>query len=195
MNIKRTSLLSLSLALLTIACKEPGSSSGAGGADGSTQSTSMTQTDVQEFYEIVKEFYLKRAKTMEFTADDRYETNFIKKFGIPLNANNRIEELASNMFDFMESGKYGMVLYGIPRKAQVAGQPPAGMTSRDLEDFLQIIKTEYYKFITGVQLQNFGAREIRFYARMQGLPPTAMPKQGDLLIIAADLFNKIETGR
>jgi hypothetical protein len=192
-------MLCIPLALMLLACK-PNRSTGSGETqtarqDLTEQAAVITPTDVQEFWEIVKIFYLDRAQNHNFESDNRFETSFLKKFAVPLKENDKIKKFAQNMFDFMESGTYNFVLHGISKKSKVSALPPKGMTDRDLEDFLQIVKTEYFKNVAGVQLQNFKAREIRFYAKVQGLPATAMPRQGDLLIIAGDIFNKIETGR
>jgi DNA-directed RNA polymerase subunit F len=157
--------------------------------------TKMTPADVQEFYDIVKKFYLNRAKTEKLVDNQRFEIEFLTKFGLGLNDNEKLFRFSETMFGLMESGEFQVILHDIPKKKLVSAVPPKGMTSRDLENFLQIVKTEYFKYISGVQHQNFGAQELRFYARMQGLPPTTMPRQGDMLIIAGDLFNRIETGK
>ncbi|MEN9826233.1 MAG: hypothetical protein RI953_1978 [Pseudomonadota bacterium] len=191
---------SLVLFLLLGACKPSTSSvtSGTGGAKQtatSEQITNFSQADLQEFYEIVREFYLERAATKKFEDDARFEIEFFKKFAIPVASNDKISQFSKALFELIESREYGFSLFGIPKKEKFSSVPPKGMTSRDLEDFFQIVKTEYFKYVAGVQLQNFGTREIRFYARIQGLPPTAMPRQGDLLIISGDIFNKLETGK
>lgn len=204
--MKRQLLTSLALlaSVVSISCKNSQSSSPStaqtesernAASSASDEVTKMTQADVQEFYEIVKNFYLERVKELPLQEDGRFESEFYKKFGISLGDKSKIYSLAKNMFDFMESGNYSLVLHGIPKRPAISALPPKGMTSRDLENFLQITKTEYFKHITGVQLHNFGAQELRFYARMQGLSPTSMPRQGDMLIIAGDLYNRIETGK
>jgi hypothetical protein len=199
MKSKTLPMLCLPLALVVLACKPTSSSDGgktqAARQDTTNQTAVISAADVQEFWEIVKIFYIDRAQNHNFETEDRFETSFLKKFAVPLTDNDKIKKFAQDMFDFMESGKYNLVLHGITKKPKVLALPPKGMTDRDLQDFLQIVKTEYFKFVAGVQLQNFKAREIRFYAKVQGLPATAMPRQGDLLIIAGDIFEKIETGR
>lgn len=155
----------------------------------------VTQADLQEFYEIVKEFYLIRANSSQFTDNGHFEITMLRKFSIPLDSNDKIYTFSKNMFDFMESGNYSVILHGVPRKAQISALPLKGMTNRDLEDFLQVVKTEYFKYIASVRVQSIGAREMRFYARIQGLKSTELPRQGELLINAGDLFTKIETGK
>jgi hypothetical protein len=157
--------------------------------------TKMTPADVQEFYEIVKLFYLNRAKTQKFEDNGRFEIDYFEKFSIPLDNNEKIHAFSNNMFALMESGQFSVVLFDIPKKPAPMAVPPKGMTTLDLENFLQIVKTEYFKYIAGVPVKDFGAQELRFYARMQGVLPPAMPRQGDLLINAGDLFNRIETGK
>ncbi len=204
MQRKLLTTLGLLVSIVSVSCKNsPSSSTSTAQTENERNATSsagdqvtkMTQADVQEFYEIVKNHYLERAKVYDFSDDGRFEAEFYKKFGVPLSDNTKIYNLAKNMFDFMESGNYAIVLHGIPKRPTISALPPKGMTNRDLENFLQITKTEYFKHITGVQLHNFGAQELRFYARMQGLSPTSMPRQGDMLIIAGDLYNRIETGK
>jgi hypothetical protein len=157
--------------------------------------TKMTPADVQEFYGIVKQYYLNRIKSEKFETSDRYEATFLKKFSVPLGDKEKIRAFAEDMFSHLESGQLSVVLHGIPKKPASSAPLPKGMTSRDLDDFLQIVKTEYYKYAAVIQLQNTGAQELRFYARLQGLAAGSMPRQGDILIIAGDLFNFIETGR
>lgn len=204
MKRKLITSLGLLVSVVSVSCKNSPSSSTStaqkedernAASSAGDQVTKMTQADVQEFYEIVKNHYLERAKGYEFSDDGRFEAEFYKKFNVPLKDNSKIYTFVKNMFDFMESGNYSMVLHGIPKKPAISALPPKGMTNRDLENFLQITKTQYFKHITGVQLHNFGAQELRFYARMQGLSPTSMPRQGDMLIIAGDLYNRIETGK
>lgn len=199
MKFKTQTMLCVPLALMLLACK-PNRSPGGGETqtarkDLTEQAAVITPTDVQEFWEIVKIFYLDRAANHEFSDDQTFESRFLQKFAVDRTNNARVKTFAQNMFDFLESGKYNIILHGIVKKPKVSALPPKGMTDRDLEDFLQIVKTEYFKYVAGVQLQNFKAREIRFYAKVQGLPINSMPRQGDLLIIAGDIFEKIETGR
>lgn len=196
----KTTIKTLGLMFILAGCKvsTPATTSGTGTtkqSDPSDQITNFTTLDLQEFYEIVRDFYLYRADSKKFEDDGRFEIEFLSKFSIPLNSNDKIKQFAQTMFDLMESRDFGITLHAIPKKEKLSALPPKGMSTRDLGDFLQIVKTEYFKYVAGVQLQNFGNREIRFYARVQGLPVTAMPRQGDLLIIAGDLFTKLETGK
>ncbi|NBW82142.1 hypothetical protein EBR21_10365, partial [bacterium] len=148
----RTIIPSLTLLALLSACKPVNTAvtSGAGNASQATtpeQIISFTRADVQEFYEIIRAFYLDRAASKKLEDDGRFEIEFLKKFSVPLTSNEKIGQFSKTLFELIESRQYGFSLFGIPKNEKSSAVPPKGMTSRDLVDFIQIVKTEYFKYV------------------------------------------------
>ncbi|MEY4064314.1 MAG: hypothetical protein RIR26_522 [Pseudomonadota bacterium] len=193
-------MMMAALMLTCVGCKAPqrdnsGSAQSANSITSNQQQlkygSEPSQSDLEEFYEIVKSFYLKKIVTLGVESFSSSETELMQKFSINLQSKGSAVEFAETMFQLLESGRYKQRIHGINRLMKVTREPPRGLTDADLQDFFQIVKMEYFKRITRQPAPAMDARESAFYARQ----PTSSRAPQDVLLLASDLFDKLENQR
>ena len=197
--MKKTLFIHLVAAVSLLAsCKRPD------GDAGSTTSSSAAQQqrqqkgdfpttfDLQEFYEITKASYLKKLRTFGEGGLSLAEGELMAKFAINPKNVVQMSEFAETMFQLLESGRYSQKLHGVNRLEKVTRSAPKGLTDRDLEQFFQIVKMEYFKRITKRPAPEMDARESDFYARISGKVEASQGAPDDVLLMSSDLFDKVE---
>ncbi len=151
-----------------------------------------TQFDLQEFYEITRASYLKKLRAFGEDGLSQAEAEFMAKFNINTKYVGQMVELSETMFQLLESGRYAQKLHGVNRLDKVTRNVPKGLTDKDLEQFFQIVKMEYFKRITKRPTPEMDVREANFYARINGRTESAQASPADVLLQSSDLFDKIE---
>jgi hypothetical protein len=151
-----------------------------------------TTYDLQEFYEIARATYLKKVKTLGEKAFSDAELALMRKFSVKPEAANQTLEFVETMFELLESGRYEQKLKGVSRLNKVTRTAPKGLTNADLEDFFHIVKMSYFKRITKRPAPEMDARESAFFLRAQVNAKESNVAPDDVLLMASDLFDKIE---
>jgi hypothetical protein len=199
----RFKLMMIVLPLAFVGCKAPQRAA----SESDSQSTARTgtsnqqqlkynstpsQPELEEFYEIIKAFYLKKIRTLGADAFSSAESELMQKFSINIQSNTSTVEFAETMFQLLESGRYKHKIHGINRLMKVTREAPRGLTDSDLQQFFQIVKMEYFKYVTRRPAPAMDARESSFYARQQ-LGTENAPT--DFLLRASDHFDALENQR
>ena len=201
MRMNQFLVSALFLALPLLGCKAyPGGSSEQSAGQSQYQQSSQytpqdifpTPADVQDFYEIMKSATLKNISGNYTGGTSSYRSEMLSKFSVRADSSKEVLDFYETMFELLESGRYSVRLKGVSVRPRVTRTEPKGLTSLDLANFLQMVKTEYYLRLTKQPIQTYDVRETGFYARAKGSLPGTLPEQGDLLTVAADMFDKIE---
>ncbi|MBM3383451.1 MAG: hypothetical protein FJY29_13595 [Betaproteobacteria bacterium] len=187
---------------LFAACKKPASDAGAGTNSSASQQSPQqqqqqrgefpTQFDLQEFYEITRASYLKKLRAFGEDGLSQAELAFMAKFNINTKYVGQMVDLAETMFQLLESGRYAQKLHGISRMDKVSRNAPKGLTDKDLEQFFQLVKMDYFRRITKRPTPEMDARETNFYARASAKSESSHASPADVLLLSSDLFDKIE---
>ena len=186
---------------LLSACKAPNPSAATNDVQSQGRQDSQQQSqlgsfpttyDLQEFYEIARATYLKKVKTLGDNAFSDAELALMRKFSVKPEAANQTLEFVETMFELLESGRYEQKLKGVSRLNKVTRTAPKGLTNADLEDFFHIVKMSYFKRITKRPAPEMDARESAFFLRAQVNAKESNVAPDDVLLMASDLFDKIE---
>lgn len=179
-----------------VACKPSTSSENLGAQNQFSQQAEQgvfpSPFDVQEFYQIAKDFYFNKLKTTQPEFFSQEEKRLMNKLGFKPEFPAQTQAFAETMFELLESGLYEQKLHGIPRATKLTRTAPKGLSNRDLQDFFQVVKMEYFKRITKNSGRDIDARESDFFERTKKRAQEAKSTADDALLIASDLFDKLE---
>jgi len=186
---------------LLSACKAPNPSAATNDVQSQGRQDSQQQSqlgsfpttyDLQEFYEIARATYLKKVKTLGDNAFSDAELALMRKFSIKPASTNQTLEFVETMFELLESGRYEQKLKGLSRLNKVTRTAPKGLTNTDLQDFFEIVKMSYFRRITKRPPPEMDERESAFFLRAQVNAKESNVAPDDVLLLASDLFDKIE---
>jgi len=187
------------LLMMSVACKRPASSASDSGVSTTDITTQIEKSprensllNAQEFYEIAKNSYIKKMKTLGPTALSDAEQRFLEKFQVNPESSGQVVQFVETMFEILESGRYGLRLKAIPTIKQVSRSVPEGLTDADVKKFFELIKMDYFKKVTKRPAPEMSERERNFFEKIQNKPTEKYDSQNDYLLIASDLFDTIE---
>lgn len=151
-----------------------------------------TPFDLEEFYQITKDSFLKKVKSSAANRFSPAEVKMMEKFAVNPESTTQPEMFFQTMFELLESGRYEQKLHGIKSLAKVSRPAPKGLNNVDLKDFYEMVKMDYFKRVSKRPAPPMDARESGFFerARVNAKETNAAPE--DILLLASDLFDKIE---
>jgi len=187
------------LLMMSVACNRSASSASDSGVSTTDITTQIEKSprensllNAQEFYEIAKNSYIKKMKTLGPTALSDAEQRFLEKFQVNPESSGQVVQFVETMFEILESGRYGLRLKAIPTIKQVSRSVPEGLTDADVKKFFELIKMDYFKKVTKRPAPEMSERERNFFEKIQKKPTEKYDYQNDYLLIASDLFDTIE---
>jgi hypothetical protein len=198
MTISRLYVLSLSFLIISVGCKgnQP-SVVNESRVVANGQVESLISENASEFFGILQDFYLRRASEFDFSSAGPFEIRFFEKFGVSRSAPSSkivVKQISSEFFGYLGFETCGLKLFGVGQDVKAACPSVKNLSQRDLQDFFQIVKAEYYKYISLVSSKSLTDREKSLYAKIQSTTPSSIDR-GELLVNAGDLFLWLETGR
>lgn len=148
--------------------------------------------DAQDFYEIAKDVYLKKTRSLGSTALSDAEERLLEKFKVNPTSTGHVTQFVETMFEILESGRYGFRLSGLPQKAQVSRAIPEGLQDRDVRNFFEMVKMYYFKRVTKRPAPEMDERERNFFERIQSRTSQREAAFDDYLLVSSDLFDVLE---